>query len=82
MEELQQEQEQEQEQPKYKFFCNRCGKNIPKGRICNKCKRTRKKAYQKEYYKGYYQRKKAELKQIREELARYKKQVEASKNAD
>ena len=63
-------------------YCSKCGKPISKGFVCQKCKDTQKKAYQKEFFKGYYQRKKAELKSLREELARYKKQVENSKNAD
>ena len=63
-------------------YCSKCGQPIKKGYVCDKCKNKRKSEYLKEYFPKYYQRRKAEIKNLREELARYKKQVENTKNAD
>ena len=53
--------------------CTRCQKPIKYGYVCDVCKKKRKLAYEKDYQKAYYHKRKDELNQMRKELAELRK---------
>ena len=53
--------------------CTRCQKPIKHGYVCDACKKKRKIAYEKDYQKAYYQKRKSDIKQMRKELAELRK---------